>query len=556
MKRFVFLFFILIFAGTCNPLPAQPPASRPEWRKISSGVLEAHFGSIITSSVTPQIIFLDSRHCLWRSLDEGSGWTRVFDLPGGTDAAIHRIYISPHKSSSIYAATTEGLFASDDFGNHFDLLFSSAGKKERNCVSLAFHPMDPDILFLGTGNGLFWSLDGGEKWTREILSFDNEEILKILPPEQPESHYLILTSSSLFSLSRDGKDLTLLYKIPFSKEENNPEESIRPSNRLLDVARRNQSVLLASENNLLESGDQGRSWQLFPMHGFQSGQIRKLLTAENGRLFAAASSGVYEFEINKKRWKAIIDGLENTDIHDINFNSSGGGKLFAVNTIGAFRLILPAGVEIEAAELSASADIPAESLNELEEHLSSEPTVRDVQQAAVRYGDLNPEKIRNWHRQSRIRNFLPRLSGGLTRSHDQNIDIDRGSTNTSDVFIIGPEETSWDEDISVSWNLADLVWSTDQTSIDTRSKLMAELRNELLANVTRIYFERQRKITEFFLELPADPLLRIDLMQRIEELTAHLDALTGSYLTRELEYRNVEQPWKDYKTVGSGDFSR
>jgi len=47
-------------------------------------------------------------------------------------------------------------------------------------------------------------------------------------------------------------------------------------------------------------------------------------------------------------------------------------------------------------------------------------------------------------------------------------------------------------DVGASWHLSDFIWSSNQTSIDSREKLMVELRNDLAAEANRIYFERRR----------------------------------------------------------------
>ena len=37
-----------------------------------------------------------------------------------------------------------------------------------------------------------------------------------------------------------------------------------------------------------------------------------------------------------------------------------------------------------------------------------------------------------------------------------------------------------------------MIFSTEQTSIDVRSRLMVQLRDDILDEVTRLYFERRR----------------------------------------------------------------
>jgi len=171
----------------------------------------------------------------------------------------------------------------------------------------------------------------------------------------------------------------------------------------------------------------------------------------------------------------------------------------------------------------------------LKKLFSLEPTVREVQGAAIRYGDLGNGKIKRWQWSSRLRAFIPRLTFGKDFSSNASVDIDRGGTNNPDVFISGPEEVDKGWDLGVSWELGDLLYSTAQTSIDSRAKLLVELRESILSQVTRIYFERRRIQMEVALSSPPSPQQHYDLLLRLDELTAHLDALTDGFVSRRLE---------------------
>ncbi len=64
---------------------------------------------------------------------------------------------------------------------------------------------------------------------------------------------------------------------------------------------------------------------------------------------------------------------------------------------------------------------------------------------------------------------------------------------------------------------------------------MVQLRNDILDEVTRTYFERRRLRVEMLLSPPEDMKERIGQELRIQELTADIDALTGGYLSRKLK---------------------
>ena len=134
---------------------------------------------------------------------------------------------------------------------------------------------------------------------------------------------------------------------------------------------------------------------------------------------------------------------------------------------------------------------------------------------------------------SRQRAIVPSLSVGKSFSTGTTIDIDRGGTNDADRYIVGPSDYSKDLDFDLNWNLSDLIWNSAQTSIDSREKLMVELREDILNEATRLYYERKRAQMEFILQPPQEPLEQGNALIRIEELTALLDSLTGGYFSKE-----------------------
>jgi len=94
-------------------------------------------------------------------------------------------------------------------------------------------------------------------------------------------------------------------------------------------------------------------------------------------------------------------------------------------------------------------------------------------------------------------------------------------------------------DISLEWDLADLIWNPSQaSSIDTRSKLNTQLRLDILDEINRVYFERIRLKRE----LSQDNLTEEDLFKkqlRLLELTAIIDGYTGGYLSKRIGERNA-----------------
>jgi len=170
--------------------------------------------------------------------------------------------------------------------------------------------------------------------------------------------------------------------------------------------------------------------------------------------------------------------------------------------------------------------------------VGTEIALTKVQEMAVKYAEVSPEKIDAWRRSVKWKAIMPKLSVGLSQSFDDNVEIYK-SASTS-YIVEGPHETDTDWNVGLTWDLSDIVWDNAQTSIDVRSRLMVQLRNDILEDVTRLYFERKRLILELMKRERKD-IIKAELDQkrlRIEELTGYIDALTGGQFSKEIGLGN------------------
>jgi hypothetical protein len=154
-------------------------------------------------------------------------------------------------------------------------------------------------------------------------------------------------------------------------------------------------------------------------------------------------------------------------------------------------------------------------------------SVKEVQRMAIAYAEVDPEKIDNWRKAAKIKAILPKVSFDISESDDGNVEIYKSATKY--YIVNGPREIDRDWSVGLSWDLSDLIWNDAQTSIDVRSKLMVQMRNDILEEVTRLYFERIRLESEL-LDLAESSDKDRDIRRkkiRIEEITAYIDAYTG-----------------------------
>jgi hypothetical protein len=155
--------------------------------------------------------------------------------------------------------------------------------------------------------------------------------------------------------------------------------------------------------------------------------------------------------------------------------------------------------------------------------LAGEPAVRDLQQAAARLAETDPERVQSWLRRIRASAVLPTLKVTVGRGLDELTRDSAGRpvlTNTD----------TWRFEVQASWSLDRLVFDRNELRASREAQRVAARREELLLRVTQLYFERRRLQVDTLLTPDAPNAL--DRAIEIEELTAVLDGLTDGALTR------------------------
>lgn len=179
------------------------------------------------------------------------------------------------------------------------------------------------------------------------------------------------------------------------------------------------------------------------------------------------------------------------------------------------------------------------SVDEVMAVFSSEPTVSQVQGMALEYSKTDPRYVEAWLSASKNAAWLPEFQ--FTYDYDVDYDDDYTYTisdetteTTDDTVITGTDVGSgWSMEVRAKWRFDKLIMSSERIRVISETQDVVKLRDKVMEEVTRLYFERRRLQVDMLLN-PGDFKAQLKNDMRLQELTAQLDAYTGGQFSRSL----------------------
>lgn len=485
------------------------------WSDLSCG--NTGITSILIDSVDPGLLYAGSKAGVLKSRDGGNSWHNVLSLRGG-DAGVNLLSFDPLNNNIIYASTSRGLYSSSNRGGSWLRIFRRSNYLEADCTAVA---VLPGIIYLGTRGGLFASRDKGRSWSRENGRVGGEDI-KAVAYSAIDKVVYAASCGGIYRAAPAGNSWERIF-VAYAREDKEyneePDEEEKTGDgteiNYLTVAPASGDIYIATRTGIYQSSDRGKSWEALTDYGLLSRNVKFIYAAWNSRVYAVTSSGIFLY--SGERWQELSFALAAGEPYAV--NCSREGNLYAACQMGLFR-----------ASIKESGQ--DNNNNGVVRHCQGEPSINEVQQAAIKYAEVEPEKIMRWRKQATKKAFLPQLSLSVDSDTGDLWHWETGSSVKSEDDILRKGRSSVDWSVTCKWDLAELIWNSDQTSIDVRSRLMVELRNDILDEVTRVYFERMRVKTELEgLSIEESNKRQIKEL-RVAELTALLDAMTGGYFSR------------------------
>lgn len=177
-------------------------------------------------------------------------------------------------------------------------------------------------------------------------------------------------------------------------------------------------------------------------------------------------------------------------------------------------------------ELPAKSKKTYKSVDEILAVFDPEPSVQDVQQMAMDYTYTHRDQVEAWMRATKTGPALPQL-----KLKYRYADVFKQDFTYRDATAFDLDDGEVDQghlaEVQVKWELNELVMSSEKIRVISETQDVAKLRDKVLSDVTRLYFDRRRLQVDMLLNPSNDMRTQLENQLRLMELTAELDAYTG-----------------------------
>lgn len=166
------------------------------------------------------------------------------------------------------------------------------------------------------------------------------------------------------------------------------------------------------------------------------------------------------------------------------------------------------------------------------DQFAQEPSIRETQEVAMQYALVSDATLNSYQRAGRWTKLLPRtrLRYDSDAADDTQITVDSAGERTLRV----EDDRDSGMDVQVEWRLDELMMGPTRIQTIRETARMVQLRDDILDEVTKIYYDRRRLQVELLMSPPQDPRARVTKDLRLEELTANIDALTGGWFSKRI----------------------
>jgi hypothetical protein len=502
-------------ASSAAPHPEASAAPRVAWRSVAASPGMRDGEALAFDPASGRVAVGDARG-VWL-LEEASGPRRVLGRGPVRDLRFRA-------GGELLAATDRGLYAIAPDGRvRFLRLGSGRAGRARRLAGFG------EVVAAGTEEGVFLSRDGAS-FTRLDAGLAGGPIDALALRPTDEGLDLWTASGGALQRARvralpDGA-LQVVVSTPAIGDGPGARSAVDIA---VDAAGAEAVVLSPEHVALLRGG----SWRSVPLQ-LPAGSRARRLGAGTGRLWIATDGGVVSASRWEGPWRRAAPPAGGAPTLAL---AGDAQRVLALSVRGLLE-----GTPQGAARTGgggAPSDLPAASSLTPDDYLwrlRSEPSVHQVHAAALGWLSLGPERMRSLQRGVDHRAWLPDLEirGGAGRGRSVRF-LEDQAHSSGVVYDLRDREfdrgSDYDASLILRWELGDLAYNAEAIDVADEAREVIELRDEVLDEVTQLYFERRRVLLGLR-TVSADGAEAARLRLRADELAAGLDAWTGGFFSR------------------------
>ncbi len=265
------------------------------WEHISDAAVK-NIESIAVDPKDPNVIYAGTWHLAWKTSDGGNSWQHI-NKGMIDDSDVFSIIVSSANSSEVFASACSGIYKSTSAGDQFQKIQGIPFTARRTRV-LKQDPGNPAVVYAGTTEGLWKSVDEGKTWKR----MSNPEVVvnDVLIDPRNSQRVLLATDRSGVLASDDSAATFTTANHGYTHRY---VSAILPDNKELNT------LYIGVVNDrefggVFTSHDGGQSWQQ-KSSGLDGRDVFTLKQSGNGTLVAGTNKGVFELAPGSSVWHPI-----------------------------------------------------------------------------------------------------------------------------------------------------------------------------------------------------------------------------------------------------------
>jgi hypothetical protein len=286
------------------------------WGRTSAGLLHPQVYSLAIDPLSPNRIYAGTGHGVARSNDGGETWQPGLQAQPTADGlappiaigSILALAVNPISSSMLYAGTSEGVYQSLDGGTSWSL--NSTGLVVSPFVpfplvqAIAVDPVTPRLLYASTYAGVFSSTNAATNWVAVNSGLNNADVPALaIDPQAPATLYAATFGGGV-NRSTDRGGLWTAFNVGLTNL-NCLALAIDPQTP--------STLYVGTTDGLFKSTDRGTNWNILPLgQGYTNGlQINALAIdpVTPATLYAGTDQGTFKSADGGSTWSVITNGL-------------------------------------------------------------------------------------------------------------------------------------------------------------------------------------------------------------------------------------------------------